>query len=246
MSEKDLGRMVERAGPAGIADQTGRTVRRARIDAPSVLDTLRADIIALRLKPGEVLSRQELQLRFGLSSTPVRDALLRLQEDGLVDIFPQHATRVSPIDLTLARQAQFLRRSLEIECVRQLASRPDAALIGQLESLIRQQMAFDLVGELEAFSAADHAFHRALFDAAGVLDLWHLMRRQSGHIDRLRRLHLPVKGKTGEILSFHRAIVERIGAGDAEGAAEAMREHLSRSLGFVDTLRDQYPDYFRD
>lgn len=229
-------------GPSQPVPMRGRN----RTDAPTVLEVLRSDIITLTLKPGEVLSRQELQMRFGLSSTPVRDALLRLQEDGLVDIFPQHATRVSPIDITLARQAQFLRRSLEIECVRHLAARPDVDLIERLESLIRQQSAFDLVGELEAFSVADHAFHRTMFEAAGVEELWYLMRRQSGHIDRLRRLHLPVKGKTGEILDYHRAIVTCISAGDISGAELAMRDHLSRSLGFVDTLRDKNPGYFRD
>ena len=78
---------------------------RSRQAAPQVFEHLREKIMSMELVPGTVLSRQELQLQFGLSSTPIRDALLKLAEESLVEIFPQHATRVSPIDLDLARQA---------------------------------------------------------------------------------------------------------------------------------------------
>src|SRR5690348_2761650 len=137
-----------------------RTRERGRGGAAYVFMTLRQEIIALALAPGTVLSRAGLQDRFGLSSTPVRDALMRLQEEGLVDVFPQHATVVSPIDLERAQQGQFLRRSIEIEIVRTLALRPDATVLEKLTSLIRQQTAFSRLGEHSAFTAADQAFHR--------------------------------------------------------------------------------------
>lgn len=229
--------------PASAPSARGRA--RTRPDIPALIDLLREDILSLRLKPGEVLARAELQERFGLSSTPVRDALLRLEEEGLVDIFPQHATIVSYIDVDLARQTQFLRRSLETECVRALAAQPAPELVKRMESLIRQQIAFDQVGEIESFNLADQAFHRAMFEAAGVLDLWLLMRRRSGHIERLRRLHLPVAGKTKQIIRDHQAIVAGITAGNEMAAEAALRAHLSHSLGYIETLRERNPDYFR-
>src|SRR5579885_64753 len=130
---------------------------RTRGGAGYVFMTLRQEIIALTLAPGAVLSRSELQDRFGLSSTPVSDALLRLQEEGLVEVFPQHATVVSPIDLEKAQQGQFLRRSIESEVVRVLASKPDRSVIERLNGLIRQQSAFARLGEYDAFTAADQA-----------------------------------------------------------------------------------------
>lgn len=213
--------------------------------ATQVFDALREEIIGLKLKPGAVLSRVDLQERFRLSSTPVRDALMRLKEEGLVEIFPQHATIVSPIDIERARQGQFLRRSLEVELVRVLASNADPDLIASLRSLIRQQTAFANLGEHEAFTRADQEFHRAMFAAGHVEELWHLVRRQGGHIDRLRRLHLPVEGKTREILRLHTAVVDAIEAGNPQEAQAAMLEHLSRSLDFVGTLRERFPEYFR-
>lgn len=218
---------------------------RARGGASYVFDHLREEILSLQLAPGSVLSRLELQERFELSSTPIRDALMRLQEEGLVDIFPQHATVVSPINVDLARQAQFLRRSVELELVNVLAQNPDTALVEQLRSLIRQQTAFAELREHEAFSRADHAFHQQMYIAAKVGNLWHLIRRQSGHIDRLRRLNLPVEGKMREIVAAHTAIVDAIAGGRPREAQEALRAHLSQSLGLIEVLREKHPAYFK-
>ena len=213
--------------------------------AAQVFQALRDDITALRLAPGAPLSRPGLQERFGLSSTPIRDALLRLQEEGLVEVFPQHATRVAPIDIVSARQGQFLRRAIEADLVRGLAGQPDAAVVERLRRLIRQQTALARLGEDEALVEADHAFHRLFYDAAGMPQLWTLVRRQGGHIERLRRLNLPVRERRREMLRDHEAILDAIAAGRPAEAEQALRVHLSRSLDFVDELRAAYPGYFR-
>jgi DNA-binding GntR family transcriptional regulator len=220
---------------------------RSRQAAPQVFDLLREAIINMNLVPGTVLSRQELQLQFGLSSTPIRDALTRLAEEALVDIFPQHATVVSRIDLDHARQAAFLRRSIEVEVVHNLAGNPDPALIEKLQQNLRQQQALAESGALAEFSAVDRAMHRMMYDAAGVPDLWTVMLKRNGHIERLRRLHLPMKGKVDQTIRDHIAIVAAIAAGDPAAAAQEVRAHLSRSLAFIDGIRAQYPaGYFRD
>lgn len=227
-------------------EKAGRSSRdRSRSGAAHVLEVLREEIISLVLAPGAVLSRIVLQDRFGLSSTPIRDALMRLEEEGLVEIFPQHATVVSPIDLARARQGQLLRRSIEIELARSLAMQPSPGAVERLEALIRRQAAFADLADHQAFTEADQAFHRTFYEAAGAVDLWHLVRRQGGHIDRLRRLHLPVAGKMREILRDHGAIVAAIERGDAAAAQDLVRDHLSRSLDFVETLRATHPGFFR-
>jgi GntR family transcriptional regulator, rspAB operon transcriptional repressor len=222
-----------------------RTNAYGRGAATYVFQSLRQDIIALTLAPGTVLSRADLQDRFGLSSTPIRDALIRLQEEGLVAVFPQHATVVSPIDLDKARQGQFLRLSVELEIVRALAMKPDQASIERLRSLIRQQSAFARLGEHAAFTSADQTFHRTMYDFAGASDLWNVVSRHGGHIDRLRRLHLPVPGKMRDVVRDHKSIVGAIGEGKPEEAQLRLREHLSQSLSFVENLKVSHPEYFR-
>src|SRR4051794_23249006 len=94
---------------------------RSQQAATQVYEQLREMILSLKLTPGTALSRADLQRQFRLSSTPVRDALMRLEEAGLVEVFPQSGTIVSLIDVPLAQQAQFLRRAIEQEAVRVLA-----------------------------------------------------------------------------------------------------------------------------
>ncbi|MGA0560902.1 GntR family transcriptional regulator [Ancylobacter sp. VNQ12] len=219
----------------------------SRHAAPQVFDYLRERIIALELPPGTLISRIELQDLFGFSSTPVRDALLKLQEESLVEIFPQHATVVSPIDLKLARQAHFLRRSVEQEAVRTIALMEERTeVVRRLETVIDVQAALLARGDLPGFENADREFHRIFFETVGVSELWTMTRRYSGHIDRIRRLHLPMPGKASQVIADHRAIVAGIASGDVSAAQGALREHLSKSLAFTPDLRARWPDYFRD
>ena len=233
----------------------------ARAAAPQVFDILRDEIISLRLPPRTVLSRVDLQARFGLSSTPIRDALMRLAEEGLVEIYPQRATIVSAIDLPVANQAQFLRRALEQEAVRLLCQRDSGGtanrdLVRCLREIVARQREIATAGEpvlgetgaqdYDAFIAADRDFHKTLYDAAGAPDLWVLMRRHSGHVDRIRRLNLPTEGKMQEIIRDHTAIIKAIAASDADGAQAAMRCHLSRSIAHWDDMRRAFPGHFTE
>ena len=82
---------------------------------------LRQQILKLNLKPGKALSEKELSLQLGVSLTPVREAFIRLSEEGLVDIFPQRGTIVAPIRMGEIKEAQFLREILETAIVRRAA-----------------------------------------------------------------------------------------------------------------------------
>ncbi|WP_077001680.1 GntR family transcriptional regulator [Variovorax sp. KK3] len=216
---------------------------RTRLAAPQVLEQLREAILSIELAPGTVLVRQELAELFGVSQTPVREALLRLSEEGLVEVYPQHATLVSRIDLAAARQAHFLRRSIELEIVHQLAEQAPPALVGQLEAQIALQAALAAAQQYSDFVEADRRFHQLMYEAAGVPGLWDTVSRMSGHVDRLRRLHLPTAGKTESILRDHRAIAQTIQRGDAAAAQEAVRTHLSGTLSAVAEICERFPDY---
>ncbi|MFT4063850.1 GntR family transcriptional regulator [Paraburkholderia sp.] len=221
-------------------------IDRSRHAAPQIFERLRGMILSLELTPGTVLSRVELANQYGLSQTPVRDALMKLGEEGLVDIYPQHATVVSQINVTSALQAHFLRRSIELEVVRTLAEQRDAVLIAQLRATIAGQTQLLDLKNYEQFSLLDQAFHRQMYEAAGVPQLWDLVRRLSGHIDRLRRLNLPVEGKTLAVVRDHTEIVDAIEQGDVTAAQAALRKHLSGTLSQIDQIRASHPNFLAD
>jgi DNA-binding GntR family transcriptional regulator len=212
----------------------------------SIYERLRHQIVTLALAPGAVIDRAALQATFGLSSTPVRDALIRLAQEGLVDIVPQSATTVSLIDLAAARQTQFLRRAVEQEAVRLLAALPDKDFEPELRGMLDAQTVRAAAGDVDGFDSLDRAFHKRLMELAGAPDLYALVRGRSGHIDRIRHLHLPVAGKMGEVVRDHARILKAIVAGNAGKAQARVRDHLARSLAYVETLRAGHPDFFRD
>jgi DNA-binding GntR family transcriptional regulator len=211
--------------------------------ASQIYDFLRAKIVSLELEPGTILPRPELARFFNASVTPVRDALLRLEEESLVDIFPQHATQVREIDIDSARNAHFLRLALELEVARKLAGQDDPDLPDRLRSLVERQRACWERKDIEAFVATDQEFHQTLFSAARMGRLWHAVRARSGNMDRLRRLHVPLNGKADAVLQEHADLVAAIEQRDPELAEERVRRHLGGTLAHLLDLREKYPRY---
>ncbi len=228
------------------APRASERLDRDRQAAPQVFERLRGMIISLALPPGSPLSRAALAGQFGVSSTPIRDALMRLEEEGLVDVFPQYATVVSRIDVRLAQQAHFLRQAVELEIVRALAIGHDADLVAELNQTIARQQQFAKAGDFEKFMAADNEFHAQLYAAADKQDIWLLVRSRSGHIDRLRQLHLPSPGKAQDIVRHHKLITRAIGAGEPGEAQQHLRTHLSGTLSELARIRAKYPEYLSD
>lgn len=210
-----------------------------------VHEALRERIVSLDLAPGEHVSRTDIAARYGVSQTPVRDAMMKLEEEGLIVVRPQSKTEVSRIDVDHARKTQFLRLSVELEVTRRLSLSADpAAAVLQARRILAQQRTALETGDMELFRALDSYFHYALCEAAGVGDLWRMIAARSGHIDRLRALNLPDPGKPASILDHHLSIVDAVAAGDMAGAEEAVREHLSGTLAAVDQIVADHPDYF--
>lgn len=219
---------------------------RSRQAAPQIEEALREKILSLALKPNTLLSRAALQAEFGVSQTPVRDALLKLEQEGLVHIYPQHATVVARIDLRAARQAHFLRLAIELEAVRRVTEARDASFVARLRAVVAEQRQLLDDTTYQEFANADRRFHQLFYERAGVPDLWNLVRRHSGHIDRLRLLNLPLRGKTEGVVRDHSKLVAAIARGEPDAAADALRRHLSGTLSIVDEIRRRHPDFLQD
>jgi GntR family transcriptional regulator, rspAB operon transcriptional repressor len=218
---------------------------RTRQVAHQIHEILRDRILSVELVPGTILSRASLQMEFGVSQTPVRDALMRLEEEALVEVYPQYATVVARIDIDHARQAQFLRLSIELEAVRRLTTACPAQIAAELGELLARQRQVASPQTYDLFDALDKDFHRKIYERANILNLWTTVRRQSVHLDRLRRLNLPMPGKMQTVLEDHQQIISAIQSGSPEAAEIALRKHLSGTLSIIDLISDQFPDYVR-
>ncbi|MCG8508539.1 MAG: GntR family transcriptional regulator, partial [Rhodospirillales bacterium] len=139
---------------------------------PQICDILRQMILQLRLEPGSVISKNEVAQALGVSSMPVREALRKLEEEGLVVIKPQSGTYVAAIDVDWAWEAQFLRIGVEVEVVKKVAETASAEDIRELEQILRHQYLEAESDNKEGFNRDDAAFHAALYRMAGVARLW--------------------------------------------------------------------------
>ncbi|MCU0884248.1 MAG: GntR family transcriptional regulator [Beijerinckiaceae bacterium] len=212
--------------------------------ASHILGVLRQDILSVRLKPGEALSEKWLTARFGVSRTPVREALMRLAEEGLVEIYPQSGTYVGRIPAASLPEAVVIRQALEGMAVALFAERAGAQDLDALEHLIARQDALARIDDRDGFHAADEAFHERIAQGAGCPGLWRLAQQAKNQIDRCRRMTLPVPGRMLHVIDEHRTILLALRKRQKQAASEAMQVHLSAVLPDAETLKTQFPDYF--
>lgn len=212
--------------------------------AKRVYSALREQIISLELLPDTTLVRNDIAEAFGVSQSPVREAIQRLEQEGLVISYPQSRTVVSKIDVAHARETQFLRISVELEVAQALARTGEPRLLAPATRLLRMQKLAGDDGDIGEFTTLDRLFHLSLFEAAGVRALWHLIADRSGHIDRLRRLNLPDPGKIAEVTRHHEDILAAIASGNRDTVETAVRTHLSGTLAVMQKIMEQHPRYF--
>jgi DNA-binding GntR family transcriptional regulator/NAD(P)-dependent dehydrogenase (short-subunit alcohol dehydrogenase family) len=218
-----------------------RTQRTTRVQ---VYDTLRASIVSLERTPGQRLSEAELARDLGVSRTPVREAIIQLRTDGLVEVTPQLGSFVSKISLRSVREAQFAREALECAAVRAAAQRLDAATVERLRQNIASQRAAQGSSDLEEFYRLDEEFHRELVAASGYHGISELLDRSRAHLNRVRRLSLPVPDVIEELIDQHSAVLQALERNDVDQAEASLRHHLRGVYRVLVPLRDTHPDYF--
>ena len=192
-----------------------------------VYEVLRRRIRELALAPGAPLRKEEIALELGVSRAPVSDAISRLAEEGLIDVFPQHGSFVALIRSSDVRESLFVRTALEVEAMRRLAPVADPQTLAVLDANIAAQVDALAKGNLEHFYDLDEALHAAMFGAIETPRALRLLEAARAPLDRVRRLALPDQGRPEQTLAEHRALVEAIRSGDGEYAAAAMRAHLT-------------------
>jgi GntR family transcriptional regulator, rspAB operon transcriptional repressor len=205
---------------------------------------LHAAIVSMALPPGTALQDKVLSAQFAVSRTPVREALIRLAEDDLVDIFPQSGTFVSRIKGNAIPEALDIRQALESVTVGRAAAQRDAADLDRLDRVLAQQTALAAQNDTSGFHDADELFHETIGEISGHRGIWRLVKQVKVQIDRTRRLTLPVPGRMPQVILEHRAIRDAIAEGSMAAAQAAMTRHLGVVLPDLERLRREYPDYF--
>jgi DNA-binding GntR family transcriptional regulator len=185
---------------------------------------IRRLIVTLALGPGSVINERELVERLGIGRTPVREALRRLAQEGLVEVYPRRGMFVTDVDVRKLALVSEVRVALEPEAARLAAERATDAERAELQELLDE---LDTAGSDDhALMALDEGIHRAVYRCARndllatTLEQYYVLalRIWTIALDRQHELNDAVQG--------HRALLEAIHDGDGERAAATMRAHV--------------------
>lgn len=211
-------------------------------------EQLKKDILTFSLRPGDTVSAAKVAERYSVSRTPAREALVKLEAEGLVDIIPQSKSVISRIDLSKARQEWFIRTSLELAMVEQLFENINK------ESIAKMRKFNELMHEAGAqarnhencyqYMMADNAFHAVTYQVAGEYLAANVIANTMANYSRLRFLTDLDDYYQNRTVTGHSKLIELLENGDREGYKEFLKVHLGYILNDIEELVKAYPDYF--
>ncbi len=244
--------MMRRAGVDGAL--LGAIDRQTRV-APQVYEILRDAIVSVRLQPGVALSENEIAKQIRTSRTPVREAFIRLADEGHVVVVPQLGTFVAPIDLAEVVEAVFIRETLEaaaaIDCIPRMGPR----LADRVQSVLRRQREAVERADQPVFLETDAEFHRVLFEAGGHRRAWSVVELARRHLDKVRILQLqvwadgsdptaPEGASLAGAMAQHQRIFAAVQSGDADLVRAEVRDHVQSPLSAGPLLAQRLPGLF--
>ncbi|MBI1207354.1 MAG: FCD domain-containing protein [Azospirillum sp.] len=205
---------------------------------------LRLQIVTLKRQPGEPIVEKEIALEFGVSRTPVREALLRLADEELIEVAPQSGTYVALIPVARVREAILVRRALEGLTVRLAAERASGSQIAEMMAIVERQREAAAAGDAVAFYDSDDTFHAQIARMAGHPGIWSLIHQVKTNMDRYRRMTLPLPGRMPMVIDQHVAVADAIARRDAAIAIAMMDVHLDALFPGLDQVRTSHPEFF--
>lgn len=207
--------------------QSETAIRRNLVD--DAYATLRRRIIENTYGGGESVLEAQLALELGMSRTPIREALARLEAEGWISVLPRRGMQVRPLTGRYVREVNEVLASLEAQAAERLARRkPGAAEIAILDAAIAGMDEALAQSDMKAWAEADYRFHAAIIDLCGNATLAETARRFLDQAHRFRLLTLELRGKPVYSNANHAAVVEAIRRHDAETAADIHWSHKRR------------------
>lgn len=208
-------------------------------------EAIRRGIVEFRYKPGERLSAKRVREELGVGRTPIRESIVRLQQEGLVFTKPKSGSYVSLVNLQNAENARFLRANAERAVVVECCSKASPADLAAVASCIADQERAMEAHDQRAFFDADNLMHQSFYRIAGRARSWQWLESIGYDLDRFRWLHVKARGLHWEsILNEHRALLQAMERRDPEEAGYLIEHHLHVMLDEKDAVLSAFPQFF--
>ena len=214
-----------------------------------VFETLKQEILDLKLEPGRLISENDICERFGVSRTPVRDALRLLQEQGFVETIPYRGTYVTLLSLDNIKQMIYMRVAVETMVLRDFLEVRTPMVMEEIRHAIAMQKALIQTPgfEPEQFYRMDAQMHSLWFTAVRRQKLWDMLQAQQLHYTRFRMLDFITETDFTRIIGEHEDLFVRICSRDLSGLEESLKDHLYYSMKRMRrSIEVDYRDYFEE
>ena len=206
---------------------------------------IKENIINLEIKPGIMISEQDIAEELNISRTPVHEALQELSKTKIVDILPQKGCRVSLIDMKLVQEAVFMRLTIESAVIEEACKNATEKDIEDLEENVILQ---DFYKESDNYSKIldlDNRFHEKMYQITDKMQCLYMVRLMNIHFDRLRELTLET-GVTSRIVDDHKNILSAMKEKNGKEAKLILEKHLNHHYIDEKAIRKKHPDYFAE
>lgn len=220
------------------------------LTAEQVYKQLLKRIVKLQLEPGQLISENQMAGEYKVSRSVIRTAFARLQQMGLIEVYPQRGTYVSQIDLHLIEDILVLRTAVEKEVLYEmftsLGKEERQALVIRLEeNLVEQEKCSNEQNYFGKFPRLDTEFHKVMIEGVGRYALVDMLGDIMWHLARWRSFDVAFACRIKELIAEHRAIVEAIKKDSLVLAQEKIAIHLQTITPVKDQAIAQYPSYFK-
>ena len=187
---------------------------------------LKDNIMCLELKPGELLSESDLSEKLNISRTPIREVIMRLKGEHLIEVKPQAGTYVSLIDKEIIEEAIFMRRLLEKEVLKEACNKFSEEIFMELEkNLFAQKLVLNKEGKENEFHNLDKEFHKLIFIGCNKINIWESIMKISTHYNRMRLLS-ERKIDKGLLVQQHEEMLSIIKNKDLNKIDEYIEKHI--------------------
>ena len=211
---------------------------RARPLREQIYPMLRTAILTGAIAPGAAIDEKGIAVQLKVSRTPVREAVMRLSDEHLVDVVAQSGTRAAKMNRAEIAEAFLIRRALEMESAAQAAPRMAQDHADRLADILMQHArALDRRNFVEAIQFDDR-FHQYVTTISDLPRLWNMIELSKAPLDRCRHLMLPRAGQAEATLEQHREIIRALNSHDPEKARHAMRTHLEQAYRATEAVMD--------
>ena len=213
-------------------------------------DRLKKEIMTFALSPGEPISAAKIAERYQVSRTPAREAIVKLESEGLIDIYPQSKSVVSKINIARANQEWFVRRSLELGMVDAFFDQVKQEDIDEMKSYANQ---LSVIGgrrmspeEAYEYLKADNMFHMVTYRVAKEDLASEIISNMMVHYNHIRLLMDLADNNKNRTVADHASLIECVERNDREGYRAYLIRHLGHIISDIEIMGKVKPELFEN